>query len=105
MFLAFAGAQATTLDVSKLAPEQVRELKATADKLQSERPTAVVVRQEAEAWAELGTNLAKATVAAAKELGVASSEFAVTDLGKVVTIVAVYKFLGRVFWESLWVPF
>jgi hypothetical protein len=53
------------------------------------------VRQEAEAWSELGSNMGKAMVGAAKELGVAANEFAVTPLGGVVVGITAYKIVGR----------
>lgn len=56
--------------------------------------TAVLVRQEAEAWADLGGKVGMAMVSAAKEVGMAANEFASTELGTVVTAIVVYKIIG-----------
>ena len=89
----FASAQ--TIDTSKLTKEQVAQLQAQAAEMQSTPgQTAVIVRQEAEAWADLGGKVGMAMVSAAKEVGMAANEFASTDLGAVVTAIVVYKIVG-----------
>lgn len=89
----FASAQ--TIDTSKLTKEQVAQLQAQAAEMQSAPgQTAVIVRQEAEAWADLGGKVGMAMVSAAKEVGMAANEFASTDLGAVVTAIVVYKIVG-----------
>jgi hypothetical protein len=94
---AFAGAAATTsLDVSKLTPEQIEKIKSQVSDM-SKEPTNISanVRKEAEAWGELGANMGKAMVGAAREVGVASNEFASTSLGKVVVAIVAYKVIGK----------
>lgn len=78
-----------------LTKEQVAELAATAAKMKA-TPVNVsaTVRKEAEAWGELGGNVGKAMVGAAKEIGIAANDFASTGLGKVVTAIVVYKLVG-----------
>ena len=51
-------------------------------------------RKEVTAWGQLGANVGTAMMAAAKELGVAASEFSQTGLGKVVTAIIVWKIMG-----------
>lgn len=85
-----------SIDTSGLSKEQAAQLAAQAEEMRS---TVVVsksesIRKEAEAWGELGTNIGKAMVGAAAEVGVAAAEFSETPLGKVVTFVAVYKIVG-----------
>lgn len=93
MAAAFASAQ--TIDTSKLTKEQVAQLQAQAAEMQSApAQTAVLVRQEAEAWADLGGKVGMAMVSAAKEVGMAANEFASTELGTVVTAIVVYKIIG-----------
>lgn len=89
----FASAQ--TIDTSRLTKEQVAQLQAQAAEMQSNPgQTAVIVRQEAEAWADLGGKVGMAMVSAAKEVGMAANEFASTELGTVVTAIVVYKIIG-----------
>jgi hypothetical protein len=86
-----------SLDVSKLTAEQKAQLLAHVSKLQENKSTNMseTVRTEAEKWGELGANTGKAMVAAAKEVGVAANDFAETPLGKVVTVIVVYKMIGQ----------
>lgn len=89
-------ATSTTVDVSKLTPEQRARITEQINNLASE-PTNVSakVRQEAEAWGDLGANMGKAMVGAAKEIGVAANEFAQTPLGRVVVFITAYKIIGQ----------
>lgn len=86
----------TTVDVSKLTPEQVAQINKQVSDL-SAQPTNISanVRKEAEAWGDLGANMGKAMVGAAREVGVASNEFASTSLGKVVVGIVAYKVIGK----------
>ena len=86
----------TTVDLSKLTPEQRAQITQQVKELSSE-PTNVsaTIRQEAEAWGELGANMGKAMVGAAKEVGVAANEFSQTPLGKVVVFITAYKIIGQ----------
>lgn len=52
------------------------------------------MREEVSAWGDMGTNVGRALVGAAKEVGVAANEFANTNLGKVVTLIIVFKLIG-----------
>jgi hypothetical protein len=89
-------AQASTLDTSKLTPEQVATLTKQAQEMASQPVNvSVTVRKEAEAWGELGANMGKAMVGAAKEVGVAANEFSQTPLGQVVVFMAAYKIIGQ----------
>ena len=91
---AHAGVQGVNTD--GLTADQITQLNQQARSMKSD-PAAVSskVRQEAEAWGELGTNMGRAMVGAAKELGVAANEFAVTPLGTVVVGITAYKIVGR----------
>ena len=92
---AFAGVQA--IDTSKLSKAQIAELAAKAEEMGATTPANVsaTVRKEAEAWGDLGSNMGKAMVGAAKEVGVAANEFAVTPLGRVTVAITAYKIVGR----------
>ena len=91
----FAATQ-TTVDVSKLTAEQKAQINKQVAELANE-PTNISanVRKEAEAWSELGANMGKAMVGAAREVGVAANEFGQTSLGKVVVGIVTYKVVGR----------
>jgi hypothetical protein len=94
----YAGS-ATSVDVSGLSEEQIAELKKTVidAKLHKESPVNIsaAVRQEAGAWGDMGANMGKAMVGAAKEMGVAANDFSQTSLGKVTVAIVVYKIIGR----------
>ncbi len=92
---AFAAPQ-NSVDVSKLTPEQVQRINQQVTEM-SNNPMNVsaTVRKEAEAWGDLGSNMGKAMVSAAREVGVASNEFASTSLGKIVVGIVTYKIVGR----------
>ena len=92
---AFADGRA--IDTSKLSKAQITELAVKAEEMSATTPENVsaTVRKEAEAWSELGANMGKAMVGAAKEVGVAANEFAVTPLGMVTVAITAYKIIGR----------
>ena len=92
---AFASKQ-TSVDVSKLTPEQIAQINSQVSEMTKEPVNVSAnVRQEAEAWGTLGANMGKAMVGAAREVGVASNEFASTSLGKVVVGIVAYKVVGK----------
>lgn len=95
MLVASPLAIASGVETKGLTAEQVRELNAQAAKMRSNENVSSVVRKEAAAWAEMGQNLGVAMVSAARELGVAANEFSQTSLGKVVTVMVVYKLVGQ----------
>lgn len=94
-FATSVGAQ--SIDTSKLSKAQIAELAAKAEAMGETSPANVsaTVRKEAEAWGDLGANMGKAMVGAAREVGVASNEFASTSLGKVVVGIVAYKVIGK----------
>ncbi len=89
-------ANSNTIDLSKLTPEQVAQInKQVAEMASTPTNVSATVRKEAEAWGELGSNMGKAMVGAAKEVGVAANEFSQTSLGKIVVFLAAYKIVGQ----------
>lgn len=90
-----------SIDVSKLTDEQKAQLMSQAVKLQNEQPAidaanmSETVRTEASKWADLGSNVGKAAVSAAKELGVAANDFVQTPLGKVTMGIVIFKVIGN----------
>lgn len=95
-FAGVASQNGAYVDVSKLTSEQVAQINKQVADMQSQ-PTNISanVRKEAEAWSELGANMGKAMVGAAREVGVAANEFGQTSLGKVVVGIVTYKVVGR----------
>lgn len=77
-----------------LTPEQAAQL---AGKTTTQQVAGIseAARQEVSAWGELGSNMGKAMVGAAKEIGVAANEFSQTPLGKVTVALVVYKLIGE----------
>lgn len=93
-------AHAAQIDTSALTPAQVEALAAQAKQMAAESANApknisATVRSEAEAWGELGANMGKAMVGAAKEVGIAANEFSQTPLGRIVVFLAAYKIIGE----------
>ena len=84
-----------TLDTRGLTKDQVAELQAQMQKMKTPEGVSAQARKEVAAWSELGTNIGTALVATAKEIGVAANEFSQTNLGKVATVIIVYKMVGR----------
>ena len=83
------------VDTRGLTKEQIAELTIAANKMKTPEGVSASVRKEATAWADLGANIGSAMVSAAKEVGVAANEFSQTSLGKIVTVIIVYKVIGR----------
>ena len=82
-----------------LTPEQAAALAKSQDPAATVTSTAenvsATMRKEASAWGEMGANMGKALVGAAKEVGVAANEFAQTPLGKVTVAIVAYKIVGQ----------
>lgn len=82
-----------------LTEAQRKEIEQSVQKLKSENSgnsanTSANIRKEVSAWAEIGTNVGQAMVAAAKELGVAATSFAETPLGKITVAIVVFNLIG-----------
>ena len=89
----------TSIDISKLTPEQKAQMLTYAAQLENAKQTPVDMsekaRTEISKWSELGVGMGKAAVSAAKELGVAANEFVETPLGKITMGIVVYKVMGK----------
>jgi hypothetical protein len=88
-------AEAVSLD--GLSVEQANAIRAIA----AQKNTAVVVREETEAWVKIGQNVGSAMLGAAKEIGVAAVDFAKTPLGTMVCILIVFKMFGTFIFATL----
>jgi hypothetical protein len=95
---AVSASDISSIDVSKLTPEQKTQLMAQATELQKQATSttniSATVRNEATAWGELGANMGKAAVSAAKEIGVAANDFVQTPLGKITMGIVIFKVMG-----------
>jgi hypothetical protein len=98
----YAGATSniTSIDVSKLSPEQRAALLQAATQMENQPGAnnpgfSESMRKEVEKWGELGTGMGRAAVNAAKEVGLAANDFVQTPLGKVTMGVVLYKVMGR----------
>ena len=91
-----ASAVQNTADLTNLTPAQAAEIQKQIAEMEK-NPTNVSqnVRKEAEAWGELGANMGKAMIGAAKEFGVAANDFAGTGLGKITVAIVAYKIIGQ----------
>jgi hypothetical protein len=93
-----AMAQDVTVDTSKMSPEQVKQLVALQDAVNTPSQAVQIsteVRKEMGEWGAMGQGIGIALISAAKELGLAANEFAGTPLGKVATVIIVYKMVGE----------
>lgn len=93
--LLMATASAQTADVSKLTPDQQAAIQKTITEMQSPKNISETARVETEKWVELGGNMGKAAVGAARELGIAANEFVQTPIGRITMAVVVYKVIGQ----------
>lgn len=86
-----------TVDISTLTTEQQALIVEQVGKLSNNdaQKTSATIRAETEAWGELGSNMGRAMVGAAKELGMAANDFAQTPLGKIAVVTIAYKLVGR----------
>lgn len=104
-FLLMSMGHAAQVDVNDekymLNEEQKGQVLAMIDDLNAKRAaqkgpnTSAVVREEAAKWGELGANMGRAAVGAAKEVGMAANEFVSTPLGKVTMGIVIYKVIGK----------
>lgn len=104
-FLLMSMGHAAQVDVNDekymLNEEQKAQVLAMIDDLNAKRAaqkgpnTSAVVREEAAKWGELGANMGRAAVGAAKEVGMAANEFVSTPLGKVTMGIVIYKVIGK----------
>lgn len=104
-FLLMSMGHAAQVDVNDekymLNEEQKTQVLAMIDDLNAKRAaqkgpnTSAAVREEAAKWGELGANMGRAAVGAAKEVGMAANEFVSTPLGKVTMGIVIYKVIGR----------
>ena len=82
-----------------LTEAQRKEIEQSVQKLKSENsgiPTNISanIRKEVSAWAEIGSGVGQAMVAAAKELGMAAATFAETPLGKITVAIVIFNVIG-----------
>lgn len=122
-FAIAGGAEAQTMAVGDLTGEQKAQLEVEAAKLRAKNAADRAAKQEqalksgslaetakstveavagamptpqkVDEWSQVGANIGKGLVAAAKEIGTATVDFSKTDLGKITVGVIVWKVLGR----------
>ncbi len=92
VLLALCALPLTAADVGTMTQAERATLRQQLD--QADKPVEVRVREEAAQWADLGANVGKAMIGAAKELGLAANDFAQTSLGKIVIAILVVKIIG-----------
>ncbi len=93
---ATAATKQSSVDVSSLTTEQIAQINQKVSEMkQDPKNISASVRKEAEAWGELGANMGKAMVGAAREVGVAANEFSSTSLGQIVVGIVTYKVVGQ----------
>lgn len=88
---------AEAVSLEGLSVEQTNAIRAIA----AQKNTAVVVREETEAWVKIGQNVGSAMLGAAKEIGVAAVDFAKTPLGTMVCVLIVVKMFGTFIFSTL----
>lgn len=87
---------AQIINTENLSSQQINQLAEVAANMRKD-PVNISekVRDEVQAWTDLGQNIGRATVGAAKEVGMAANEFAQTPLGIVTISIVVYKLVGE----------
>ncbi len=86
-------AQTDTVNTKGLSDAQRAELQLQAERMKAQVPGETI--QNAREWVDLGTALGQALGGSARELGIATNEFAMTPVGKVATVLIVWKIMGR----------
>ena len=83
LVIASVASFAQTINVDNLTRDQIAQVNQTISEMKSS-PSGVSskVRGEVSAWVDLGKGIGQATVAGAREVGIAANEFASTPLGK-----------------------
>lgn len=97
LFAVASLAATAQIDTSKLTAAQYDELVKHAKAMEAKTPVSIseATRLELTEWGKMGQGLSAALVAAAKDLGIATNEFAQTPIGKVTTVIVVYKMIGE----------
>jgi hypothetical protein len=88
---------AESVSLDGLTVEQAAQIRAIA----AQKNTAVVIREETEAWVKIGQNVGSAMLGAAREIGVAAVDFAKTPLGTMVCVLIVIKMFGTFIFATL----
>ena len=88
-------AVAQTVNIGSLPPDEQAAIKEAIAQQNSPMGVSSKLRTEAMLWGDLGTNMGRATVAAAREMGIAVNEFVATPLGKITMALVVYKVIGK----------
>ena len=91
--MSFTAFSMEDVNVKDMSPAQRAALQEQLN--DANKPTEVVVREEAEKWSQIGINIGHAMVGTAKELGMAAAEFAQTPLGKTVIAIVLIKMFGN----------
>lgn len=94
--LVLAASTEVVIDLNKISPEQAQAVMQA--KQEAEGKLAVAVPKtvdETEKWANVGINIAKALGAACKELSIGVNEFAKTPVGKLTTLLILWKVIGH----------
>lgn len=88
---------AESISLDGLSTEQINSIRA----ITNQKNTAVLVREETEAWVKIGQNVGSAMLGAAKEIGVAAIDFSKTPLGVMVCTLIVVKMFGTFIFATL----
>lgn len=90
-------ALANTVDVSGLTPQQISEIQQQVETKKTETPEGKVrsAVEKANEWVDIGEGIGAGVAAAARETGQVVNEFANTPVGKMTTLVILYKVIGK----------
>jgi hypothetical protein len=95
LYSSVCAGQYIQIDPDKLTPEQVQQLYILK---QAQEGTSKALKgitvNDVEKYASIGQGVARALGAACRELGVEVNEFAKTPVGKLTTVLIVYKIIG-----------
>jgi len=95
--------QVVSIDLSKLPPEEAAKV-LNAKRIINGDYTAKEMTAQVSEWANVGTNLGKAMVSAAKEVGIATNEFVDTPIGKLTAGVVLWKVAGKDLLKIIFAP-
>jgi hypothetical protein len=90
--MAVAGSESSTVSLEGLSSEQVQKIKGDVDAARKNSSPELSAMDKA---VSVGRMLGAGIVATAREVGVAVNDFAKSDVGRIVTAVLVWKYIGH----------
>lgn len=96
-----ATAQVVTIDLDDLSPEEAAKVLAAKNLAENGPPPTQTATETAEEWVIFGERFAEVIITMCSRLGVEVNEFVKTPVGKIATIVILWKVVGVSLWSII----